>query len=297
MSSPLVSVVTATYNMGNYIEEAVVSVLNQTYDNFQYIIIDDGSTDNTREVLDSYLKDPRVEYYYQENMGQTVAKNNGIRKSKGDYICFLDSDNIWDLNKLKIQTDTFKTINPEYKIIYTHQHFIDEKGDYIGSPDIKRYSGNITEQLLFDNFVTFNTVMVKRECFEESGLMDEDLKRSIDYELWLRFSLKYDFYYLSEMTTYYRHWEGQMSQDLEKRFKVSFDIVNNFIQDNIEILDGKSVSKAYGHIYTSIGRYKFSKNEYAEAINNFKYALKYDFFSIYLWKSIAKMIVCRVKNI
>lgn len=88
MDNPLVSVVTATYNMAQFIDEAIYSVLNQTYENVQHIIIDDGSIDHTRNIVKKYLGDPRVEYYYQENKGQTVAKNNGIKKQKENIFVF-----------------------------------------------------------------------------------------------------------------------------------------------------------------------------------------------------------------
>lgn len=171
----------------------------------------------------------------------------------------MDSDNIWELDKLNIQVDAFKRINPKFKIIYTEQLYIDGKGNKLPTPEIKRYEGRISEQLLFENFVTFNTVMVKKACFNELGLMDERLQRSIDYELWLRFSTRYDFYYLPNMTTYYRHWEGQMSQDKEQRLRVALQIMDDFIKKNPELLKQSIIDKAWCHSFIIRGRYKASK--------------------------------------
>src|SRR5258706_7912213 len=97
---PLVSVVIATYNMARYLPLAVRSALDQTYKNIEVLVVNDGSTDDTQSVMAPFLNDPRVKYYTQENKGQAGTKNRGIRQSKGDYIAFLDADDMWALNKL-----------------------------------------------------------------------------------------------------------------------------------------------------------------------------------------------------
>jgi glycosyltransferase involved in cell wall biosynthesis len=293
---PLVSVITATYNMANFIDVAINSVLNQTYKNIQYIIIDDGSTDNTAEIANKYRNDPRLEYHYQKNQGQTIAKNNGIVLSKGEYICFLDADNMWKLDKLEKQISVFSKLPPKYKIVYTHQLYIDGNGNSIQTPNIKRYSGKISDKLLFENFVTFNTAMIKRECFEDLGTFDEKLPRSIDYELWLRFSTHYEFYYLPEVTTYYRLWEGQMSQDKAKRLKYALMIMDNFINKNPGLIKKNIIRNAWCHAFTTRGRYKVYCSEYVEAIGYFLSALRYKPLYVYTWKSIFRMIVFKITS-
>ena len=99
-ANPLVSIITPTYNRADFIEQAVNSVLAQTYTNFELLIVDDGSTDNTRDLLEPALTDSRVRYFRQENQGQSVARNWALSEAKGDFVCFLDSDNYWPAEKI-----------------------------------------------------------------------------------------------------------------------------------------------------------------------------------------------------
>ena len=101
MSSSLVSVVMPTYNRADFIEQAIDSVLQQSYKNIELFVIDDGSTDGTKVLLEKYESDPRFNYIYQQNQGQSVARNHGIKLSSGEYLSFVDSDNAWFLDKLE----------------------------------------------------------------------------------------------------------------------------------------------------------------------------------------------------
>lgn len=274
--------------MADFIGFANASVLAQTYQNWQHIIIDDGSSDGTWKHLSEYMRDQRVEYYYQDNAGQTVAKNRGLKMAKGKYICFLDADNVWEPDKLQKQLELFSRISGDYKILYSEQLYIDGKGNRIFTPDIKRYSGNISAQLLFDNFVTFNTVMVDRVCFDLSGVFDTTLERSIDYELWLRFSTEYSFYYMADITTYYRIWEGQMSQDMEKRFSAASQIMSSFLERHPGLVTKKTINDAWGASYTSRGRYYAARREYRKSYSYYLKALRADPARLNTWKSILR---------
>jgi len=288
---PLVSVVTATYDMARFVGPAVASVLNQTYRRLQYIVIDDGSTDDTREVVRRFEHDPRLEYHYQENRGQTIAKNEGIRRSAGRFVCFLDGDNVWEPDKLALQVRAFRDCRPEVGVVYTDQAYIDDDGRVTEIPEVVRYSGRISKWLLFDNFVTFNSAMVRRECFDRLGMFDENLDRSIDYELWLRFSTQYEFRYLPETTVGYRIWEGQMSQDRGRRFRNAWKIMNDFIEAHPDLIDPRTARSARSHALTMRGRYRTSRREFAEATRCFLGALKQRPLSLFAWKSVLKMVL------
>ena len=106
-TQPLVSVVIATYNMGQYINLAVDSILNQTWQNLEVIVVDDGSQDNTSEVIQKYQHNEKVKYIRTENQGQPKAKNTGIRNTQGDFIAFCDADDLWEANKLEVQMPLF----------------------------------------------------------------------------------------------------------------------------------------------------------------------------------------------
>ena len=284
---PLVSVVTATYNMAHYLADAIESVRNQTYRNLQHIIIDDGSTDETRALVDRYRDDPRLEYHYHDNRGQTSSKNRGIK------LAGLDADNTWELDKLQRQVAAFRTLADSYKIVYTDQDCIDDDGNFQYVPEVKRYSGKITARLLFENFVTFNTVLVERTCFAEAGLMDEQLARSIDYELWLRFSTRFDFHYLPGGTTHYRLWEGQMSQDKERRFRYTFRIIKQFVANNPGLVSPATLRAVWGHTHACRGRYRSGERRFGDAFEDYLAALRYNPLSLFTWKSLFRMLLLR----
>src|SRR5690606_1176147 len=163
-NQPLVSVITPTYNRADFIGEAVESVLAQTYPNFELVIIDDGSTDNTRDILEPYLKDSRIRLFHQQNQGQSVARNRGLEEATGEFICFLDSDNAWFPEKLEKSLKAFDH-NPESDVVYGDFVVIDEQGRELGENRMTRHSGRITPQLIHDNFVSMNTTMARKQCF------------------------------------------------------------------------------------------------------------------------------------
>lgn len=295
---PLVSVLTASYNMGHFITEAIESVARQSYANIQHVIIDDGSTDDTKQIVEPYLKDSRLEFHYQANQGQTVAKNAGLKRARGDFICYLDADNLWYPDKLEKQLKVFSGLPAEYKIVYTLQEDIDGQGKVIPTPaNLQRYhSGRISGHLLADNFVTFNTAMIRKICFEDLGGFDESLARSIDYELFLRFSTKYEFHFIPEITTSYRIWEGQMSQDKGRRHRAGLMIMERFLSDHPDLVEPDVVRKARGRVYTTRGDYHAGNRQYREAVGYFLRSLRYDPFNIVTYKGIVKMALPFLKR-
>src|SRR6187549_1277148 len=165
---PKVSVVMTCYKYAQYLPHAIESVLEQTYENVEVIMVNDGSPDNTDEVMQRYLSDARVKYLKQPNSGQTVAKNNGIRAATGDFIAFLDADDIWRRDKLAKQMPLFDA--SEVGIVYSTMEFIDDAGakvPYEASPLSKPRSGKITEALFVDNIVPFSAAVARRECFDK----------------------------------------------------------------------------------------------------------------------------------
>jgi glycosyltransferase involved in cell wall biosynthesis len=284
-------VVTASYNMAQFLGQAVESVLRQTHGDFQYVVIDDGSTDNSRDIVRPFLTDGRVEYHYQSNQGQTVAKNAGLARATGEYVCFLDGDNYWEPGKLARQLEVFSMLPDTYGIVYTDQLYVDERGTVTGRPTLATYSGRISDQLLFDNFVTFNTAMVRRRCFEEMGPFDESLQRSIDYELWLRFSTRYEFQYIPEITCYYRRWSGQMSQDLRRRYAVAMFIMDRFLEQNPKLVGADVVRSARRNAYRARGGYFASLGDWGEAAPNYLRALRHGPVDLRTWRSIARSLL------
>ena len=206
MDKNLVSVVIPTYNASNFLIRAIQSVVNQTYKNWELIIVDDGSTDHTRQIVEEFQKkDSRIKYFFQNNKGQGAARNLGIKIANGAYIAFLDSDDEFYENKLE-RVMSYFVKDKNIAFIYSDASII---GDNLyqkrRSEVVTPYSGKIYIKLLFNNFITTSTVVVKKEVLKNCGLFDEsDLLRNFeDYDLWLRIAKKYKIEYIPEVLTKY----------------------------------------------------------------------------------------------
>lgn len=285
----LITVITSTYNREKYLPIAIESVLNQTYRNFEYHIVDDGSTDETRKVIEPFLKDSRVHYYFQENRGQSSGRNVGLKMAKGNFICFLDSDDVWELDKLETQLNIFIN-NADIDVVYGDIQHIDEKGNIItGMSKMKRFSGFITKRLVIENFVSFNTVMFRRICYENLGGLDENLLYSDDYDLWLRYSTSFKFHYYPKIFSNYRIHSDTISQNKDARFEAGYDILTRFFEKYPEAVGEGTKKKSWAHYYTRKGRYLVSKSEYMGALINYSKALKYYPACTATWKALVKM--------
>jgi glycosyltransferase involved in cell wall biosynthesis len=185
---PLVSVIIPTYNRGWILTEAIDSVLAQDYKDYELIVVDDGSTDNTREILDTYGRD--IVVLRQTNKGVSAARNRGIAQAGGQLVAFLDSDDIWQPRKLSRQVDFFK-LNPDAVINQTEEIWI-RNGVRVNPKDRHRKpSGMIFERSLGLCLVSPSAVMIQKTLFDAVGVFDENLPACEDYDLWLRISCRY----------------------------------------------------------------------------------------------------------
>lgn len=244
---PTVSVVITCYNYGHYLDGCMESVLQQTYTDYEILLIDDGSTDNTAEVVKKYRNLKNFRYVFQENAGQARAKNHGIELARGDFVAFLDADDQWHQNKLAEQIPLFN--DPGVGVVYSRAKLIDADGQVLEIDDPGKYlrprSGRVAEWFLFDNFVWFSSSVVRKTCLQEHGGFNEDLAMGIDWDLWLRLSMHFDFAYVNRPLLLYRVGHaGQMSKNAEGRRLCADRILNSFIEANREQLDPKVVRQA-----------------------------------------------------
>jgi glycosyltransferase involved in cell wall biosynthesis len=211
---PKVSVIVPTYNNPAMLVEAVESVLAQTYRDCDLYIIDDGSGPETREALEPYMS--KLGYIRQENAGPSAARNRGIRESSGEYVAFLDHDDLWLPEKLAAQVE-FMDAHPEYPISY---HAV----EYFSAENVRDWparegaSGDVLAALFKRIFLITLSVMCRRECFEKHGWFDEMLRYAQDYEMWLRMALHCDFGYLDRQLGRYRYHAGQLSWENQLAF-------------------------------------------------------------------------------
>lgn len=286
----MISVIMPTYNRQDFICEAIDSALNQTWKNLELIVVDDGSTDNTKELLNNYSYDRRFKYRYQENQGQCVARNRGLKEAKGHFIAFLDSDNIWFKDKLEKQM-RIVACNTEYDVFLGDGIRIDEKGAEIPGNNMKRYSGCVTKYLIRDNFVSMNTTLVNKSCFDDLGGMDESVRVGDDYELWLRLSTKYKFHYTPDNYIKYRVMPNQISSDKERRLKSNEIVLNKFFDRFPCSVSTADKRRGLSFFYVRKARYEISKYYYKRACNSIWKGIKYDCLWMGPWRSIFLMFL------
>jgi len=198
--NPTVSVVIPTYNRAHLLGGAIQSVLSQTYQDFELIVVDDGSTDDTEEVVRSF-SDERLRHIRLEENSRTAAvpRNTGIKIATGEYLAFLDSDDEWLPQKLEKQVKAFEEASPKVGIVYTGMWWIrDNEKTYLPFSSVIQKEGNIGKELLKRNFVWGSVALVKKECFNRVGMFDEKLSYGEDCDMWLRVSKYYDFKLIDE---------------------------------------------------------------------------------------------------
>ena len=190
-NSPTVSVVIPTYNREQLIGRSIKSVLSQTYQDFEIIIVDDGSTDNTEEVVSSF-NDERIRCVrHGTNKGEAAARNTGIKVARGEYIASQDSDDEWLPGKLAKQIELFENTLSKVGVVYTGFWKIENnEKTYIPFSWVNQREGDIHKELLKGNFIGSPATLVRKECFKKAGMFDEKLSHLVDWEMWLRIDRK-----------------------------------------------------------------------------------------------------------
>lgn len=229
------------YNASNYIREAIESVLSQTFSEWELIIIDDGSTDGTAEIIKEYLKkDNRIYYYYQENGKQGKARNLAITKSKGDYLAFLDADDMWMSNKLEVQLNQIKKKEADlvFSAAYTMNSasVIDSKSIIMGHFGFLSYENGL-EKMIERNRVPILTVLVKKAKVIEVGMFSEKLEvqNAEDSHLWIRLLVnRLIFYGSEEILAVYRIHEKSVTKNEKDHLRLYINVLSDIGFNNEE---------------------------------------------------------------
>jgi len=293
---PKVSIITPTYNRARFIGAAVESVLAQTLPDWELLVVDDGSTDNTREVLAPYQADPRIHYIYQPNQGQSLARNAALAKARGEFIGFLDSDDIWYFDKLERQLSAFEA-HPQVHIVHGDEAIIDEQGRELSRDNMRRYSGCITPQLLADNSVSITTALVLRECFDTLGGFDPKYGVADDYDLWLRFSARYRFHYEPGLVAGYRVMEDQISSDKGRRFAVNERIIWDFLGRNGPCLSPGERRWGLARFYARKARFYSGLGENVEAFDASLRAIGLYPSGFFVWRTLCRVAWYKIQYI
>ncbi|AEH25427.1 glycosyl transferase [Pyrococcus yayanosii CH1] len=191
-------------------------MLNQTFEDFELIVVDDASIDNTPKVIKE-INDGRVRYIRLErNSGGPVARNTGIRRARGRYIALLDDDDEWLPQRLELQVKKMEEVGRNVGVIYGGFYYVSQDTGKIIGRRLPRYRGNIYEHLLRENFIGSPTLLIRRKCFKRAGLFDPKLKSSQDWDMWLRIAKYYEFEYVSEIVAKYYVHGRQITFNIKK---------------------------------------------------------------------------------
>ncbi|MBI9051227.1 MAG: glycosyltransferase [Anaerolineaceae bacterium] len=231
---PEVSVIIPVYNSEKTICETIDSVLAQTYQDFEIIVVDDGSTDKSKELIQSYGS--KAKYIYQENGGQASARNTAIRASSGNILAFLDSDDLWLPQKLEKQLRAMSRQNTDW-CYCDCEYFIDETEEVLGKYSDLLYpakQGWVADKLILGNFIASPTPIVSRSLFEKAGYFDEsaEIKSREDWEEWIRIAMLSKVVYVPEILTRHRIHQGSITfqEYPAKAFSSHFAVINKITE-------------------------------------------------------------------
>jgi len=213
LEKPIVSVIITTYERIEYLKRAIKSVLSQTLSNFELIVVDDCSTDNTEQVVRSF-DDKRIKYVKHEtNLGVHIARSNGIKKSQGEFIGFLDDDDEYLPEKLEKQVELFRKLPDNYGLVYSGYYV--SNGTNIIARSHPSHKGEVRDILLKFNFVGTLTTLIRSSCFKKIGYF-EFMPSIEDWDMWMRIAKHYAFDYVPEPLSIYYFHEAQVSGNVDR---------------------------------------------------------------------------------
>lgn len=223
--NPKVSVIIPVYNGEKYISLAIDSVFNQTYKNIEIIVVDDGSTDRTAEIIQSYQQKNELSgrvkliYIYQQNQGCAAARNHGIANSNGEYIAFLDYDDLWLPEKIDLQVK-YMLDHSEIGMVHSNNWAIDGDGNIIsGTNRPKGAQGKCFKEIFIQNSISVLTVVIRKKCIEKIGFFDESLRYVEDRDLWLRLAREFPIGYIDQKLGFYRLHSSNMTTNIIQHLK------------------------------------------------------------------------------
>ncbi|KAM3112601.1 glycosyltransferase family 2 protein [Phormidesmis sp. 146-33] len=260
---PKVSVIIPAYNAMAYLPETLESVLNQTFTDFEVLIINDGSPDGIVEWA-SEIKDSRVKLISQENQGLSGARNTGIWSSQGEYLAFLDADDIWEAEKLEKQVEYLEK-HPDVGLVSSWIANVDRNGNFIDLYDCSEAGKDLTKELFRSNiFYCGSTPLVRRTCFEKVGFFERSLSSAADWDMWLRIALHFPIFVIQEPLVQYRRYPNSMSTNFRLMIQEVDRVMERSFQSAPE--EFKNVERTgSSHLCTLYAWGYLIKNDFHEA--------------------------------
>lgn len=293
MTDGLVSVILPCYNDEDWLPDTVESVLDQSYGQIELILVDDGSTDETSKIAKSYESRGEVKYIRQDNQGPSAARNTGLEAASGEYIAFVDADDIWKPDKLERQVDFLSQSDAGF--VHTNAWHIDEDGNKIE----RRHESNpirwndrkqFIKDLFLRNPICISSVLVSHSALGDKRF-DEKLLRSNDQDLWLKIAGDAKFGYIEDPLVQYRLRESGISNDYRLVFKARKRIAENAIERYPFLEDLRD--RKFSSIYLTHGINLSADNNLKEAREAFRIAFQYNTMN---WKIYGAYLLSFLRN-
>ncbi len=222
---PLITVYITNHNYGRYIAQSIQSVLDQSFQDFEIIIIDDGSTDNSRDIIEQYEKNQKVIVIYQDNKGLTVSNNIALKLARGEFIVRLDADDYFTKDALKLMVREFE--NEHLGMLFGDWYLIDENNEVLGVEQRHNFNKDVT---LYDQPAHGACTMFRKSCLMQLGGYDETITRQDGFELWLRFIEQFEVGNINVPLFYYRQHSKNLTKDEVKLLDTRSEILSKHAQ-------------------------------------------------------------------
>jgi len=272
---PMVSVIMPTYNRADYLPQTLDSLRAQTMQNYELLIIDDGSTDGTADLIRS--RPEPIRYFWQENAGPAAARNRGLKEARGQLVAFLDSDDLWRPRFLEAMTDSL-THHPDLDVAFCKFETIDDQGRVLRGHYKKPHAGQITEPLFASTFITTPSVVARLQVIRNAGGLNPALLTNEDYDLWLRLSLHHRFGYVDEPLCLRRSHPGTQSRNGSPVPLIrKAQLLEGFLCEHGESagIGTNLAHRRLAKVYRSAGKSSLRTHQYAQAREMFRRSLAY----------------------
>jgi glycosyltransferase involved in cell wall biosynthesis len=249
-NKPLISVIIPSYNSARFVGIAVASALTQTYQPVEVIVVDDGSTDNTRAVLSPWQD--RIRYFYQSNGGVSKARNRGIKEACGDLIAFLDADDVWLPEKLTKQWECL-VANPQVGLVHTDAYVLNDltgEQQYTYVAEREQLAGSCYHELFWCNVTFTSSILVTRACLNEVGGFDERRQGASveDLDLWLRIARRHCFGYVNEPLVWYRIHLTNATRNRRLILETLFEVLDKAVRADPKLWNLRVKKRICEHI-------------------------------------------------
>jgi glycosyltransferase involved in cell wall biosynthesis len=275
---PLVSVIIPIYNGEKTIKETIESVLNQSFTDFELIVINDGSIDKTLAVLET-IDDSRLKVFSFPNAGVSVSRNRGLEQAKGEFISFLDADDLWTPDKLETQLKALQE-NPQAAVAYSWSDWVDESGEFLRAGGHITANGKVYEQLLVRDFIeSGSNPLIRKQALDEVGNFDPSVTPAEDWDMWLRLAARYEFIAVPYPQILYRVYPTSASFNVWKMEAGSLKVIErNLAQlpDNSQHLKRETLGSRYKYLTFKALEGNLERQKGLTAIRFLWQAIQYD---------------------